>query len=125
VKRANELVDVLLSQNPEVIARDLKTYRNTLLAILAHYPLPLVMVALHPVEGLVANSKYQIKPSDLKGFLDKLIEDQNLAKHRAEQMLKEQQRRAKLAEEAERYGPRKTQEERAALVASLLRVKAV
>lgn len=73
IPKATALCDILLGQNPSNKADNPRVYYNTLLAILCSYPQSICEAAVHPVEGIVANSQYQVKPSDLKKWMDEKI----------------------------------------------------
>lgn len=93
------LTDTLIGQNPSNSAHNPKVYYNALVAIFAAFPRSIGKQAVHKVDGLVANLKYQIKPSDLKSFLDEAKAERDLILFQAKAQRMEHERRAKLADD--------------------------
>jgi len=93
------LAETLIGQNPTNSAHNPATYFNALTAIFAAFPLSLGRKAVHKVDGLAANLKYQIKPSDLKSFLNDAKAERDLILFQAKAQRMEHQRRAKLADD--------------------------
>jgi hypothetical protein len=121
VNDAVALTERLIGQNPQTNAQDPKTYFNALVAIFAAYPRSLGQMAVHNVDGVVANTKFTVKPSDLKAFLDKAKADRDLVVHNAKAQLAEHARRRKEAESEELYAKAsQTAEQRAAFVKRML-----
>jgi len=113
----------LIGQNPSNAAHNPKVYYNAIVALFAAYPRSIGKLAVHKVDGLVANTKYQIKPSDLKTFLDTAKAERDLILHNARAQRDEHQRRERLKDDpVEREAAlraRLTPEERAARLAAI------
>lgn len=99
INEAVVLTDTLLGQNPSYNPHNPKVYYNAIVALFTAFPLSIGRMAVHKVEGLVANLGYEIKPSDLKSFLDKRLAERNLVLMMAYRMKAEHARRAKLQDD--------------------------
>lgn len=89
VETAVWLADNLLGQLPSLDMHNAKVFYNSIVAIFTAYPFDVGVRAAHPVHGVIANLKFKLKPSDLKGYMDAEIARRNqaigmLAKHKAE-----------------------------------------
>jgi hypothetical protein len=116
------LADTLIGQNPTYSPHDPKIYYNSLVAIFTAYPRSLGRKAVHKVNGLVANLQFQIKPSDLKSFLDKHKAEEDGALVNAYKMKAEHKRRAKAEDDpVERERRMLTPEQRAERAQMILR----
>jgi hypothetical protein len=122
--RASTLVNVMLKQNPSLKATDPKIYFNTLVALVKHYPPSVTARLIDEKDGLVANHQFEIKPSDVKRWLDQRMEERATIVVMAKRMLDEHDRRAKVdALEAKIQADRakQTPEERAARAKEILK----
>jgi hypothetical protein len=124
INQATRLCETLLGQNPTNRPDNPKVYRNTLLAIFTAYPPSVTSQAIHPVRGLIANLQYSLKPSDLKAFMDRKLEERARIKINAFKQLKEHERRKEWHEREETWRKERAQrtpEERKAFVESVMR----
>ena len=118
VNEAVILADTLLGQNPRNEAHNPKVFYNAIVAIFSAYPRSLGKKAVHKVEGFVANHKFEIKPSDLKAFLDKALAERNTALMMAHRMKAEHKRRNS---EDEGPRPKLNAEQRKAFVEAVMK----
>lgn len=94
---ARNIVNILVHQNPNPKVNNPTIFANTLIALVCSYPPSISLQSCDPVNGLIANLDYDLKPSDLKKFLDKRKAERETVRLNALRMKAERANRTKLS----------------------------